>query len=78
MQTSNSQMNLSFEEAVDHQLLEGHRADAFAKLEALDDLFEFCRLIARSRAADDQITLGAKGDIWWSPAQERAWQERCP
>lgn len=69
--------NYSFQDAVDRQILDGHAASAAAKLEALDDLFEFCRMVARSRGADGQPTLGANGDLWWSGAHERAWRERA-
>lgn len=70
-----SKANQGFQDAVDRQILDGHRASAAAKLQALDGLFEFCRMVARSRATDGEITLGANGDVWWSAAHERAWRD---
>jgi len=70
----------SFQQAVDNQILDGHRSTAAAKLQGLDEMFEFCRKIALNLAADGQMTIGANGAVWWSHIHERIWaaQGRVP
>ncbi|MGB4860287.1 MAG: hypothetical protein WBP11_13305 [Dokdonella sp.] len=74
MLTGNS--NQGFQDVVDSQILTGHRASAATKLKSLDELFDFCRMISRSRGAAGEITLRANGDVWWSGAHEREWQSQ--
>ena len=63
----------SFQQAVDNQILDGHRSSAAAKLEGLDEMFEFCRKIALNLAADGQMTIGANGAVWWSHIHNQIW-----